>query len=87
MVFHKHDFGNGRYVTLMVVKLPNGMDCSLFGTELQPPKMELLCESMEDGCLIADGKFRQLFPKHSCRPSCITNWQGFPFKEQTTDIQ
>ena len=53
MIARKHDFGNGRYVTLMVSNLPNRTKGSLFGTELQP-QIEFTCEGVEDGCLIAD---------------------------------
>src|SRR5258708_29147000 len=82
----KHDFGTGRYVTLMVSKFPKGAKGSLFGTELQS-QIDFPCGSIEHGRLIADAKFRQLFSSHSCNESCMMNWHPFPLNDATATTQ
>jgi hypothetical protein len=86
MVARKHDFGSGRYVTLMVSRLPKNTNGSLFGAELQP-QINFACEGVEDGCLIADAKFLQLFPDHSCGAGCTQNWHPLALSDSTTQIQ
>ena len=88
LIFRKHDFGPGpgpgrrRYVTLMVRHandLRNGAVGSMlriFGTEPEvfPNNVHHRVDSLEDGCMIADAKFSQLFPLHLCGDACMLAW-------------
>jgi len=79
VIFRKHDFGTNRYVTLMVTKLPKWVKDSLFGTELQP-QIDFPCDTIADGTMIADVKFKQRFPEHVRDESGI-DWRPFPLNE------
>ena len=71
----KHDFGDGRYVTLMVTKYPQHVVASLFGTE--HGQVDFKAADMRSGRNILEAEFGQLFPAHACVDGCHKTWHPF----------
>jgi hypothetical protein len=77
-LFRKHHFGQNdgleRYITLQVSGARGRRwTASLFGSEHE--QINEPCQSMEDGCLLIEQRFRTLFPDHACNDSCFRTWQ------------
>jgi hypothetical protein len=71
MTWRKHDFGEGRYETLMVTKFPNKVLSSMFGSERPPHEFEV--PDVETARQFLDGEFVRFFPSHECTLLC-TVW-------------
>ena len=72
MIAIKHDFGEGRYMTLMVTRFPKHVVASMFGTE--HGQIDLKAGDIMDGRRILEAEFAQLFPAHTCEAGCHATW-------------
>ena|SRR5271156_378422 len=79
----KHDFGEGRYVTLMVTKTHRGVGASLFGSE--GSNFNETVEDVETAYTYLDLRFLSLFPHHTCVGKCDVAWR--PFSLETTRVR
>jgi hypothetical protein len=68
----KHDFGAGRYVTLMVTKYPTWVVAALFGSE--QGCLEFKAKDMKDAREVIETEFARLFPEHACIDGCEKVW-------------
>jgi hypothetical protein len=84
-LIRKHDFGAGRYITLMVSKFPKGVRGTLFGTELNP-QIYLACQDMGGRVSTCRREVPATLPTPSCNDACTRTWQPFPLKE-TAKVQ
>jgi hypothetical protein len=76
MIAMKHDFADGRYVTLMVTKYPQGFVASLFGSELE--QINHSADDFMGGRTILEAEFARLFPEHICSDQCRKVWHELP---------
>jgi hypothetical protein len=76
----KHDFGDGRYVTLMVTRTQRGVGISLFGSE--GSNLNQTASDIETAYADLELKFLSLFPAHICGSKCDVAWR--PFSRETS---
>ena len=72
----KHDFGDGRYMTLMVSKYPTLTVASLFGTE--HGQIDYKVDDLAGGRALLESELARLFPHHTCSGQCHGVWRPFP---------
>ena len=81
----KHDFGETRYITLMVTRFPRWVVASLFGSE--HGQVDFKVDDMNSGRDLVEAEFARLFPASVCGEGCHGVWHPFPGSPEPATLQ